>query len=401
MASRLGIDLDKLTFEAKQLKPATEKKTSKTADLDDLFDNVNDIIYTRDLEGTITSINAPGEKFFGHPRSQIVGGTLHELFQDPDIEKNLRATNEKLIKKGTDRSIVAMMDRNGKLRHLEFNVSLIRDENNKPAGARGIMRDVTEAKELEQELRNRTKELEEVNEKLKELDRIKADFTAMLVHDLKTPASTMIMALEFLQEKFGKDGDRIEQMIAAGMSSGRTILQIVEDMLDIFRFESNKMELDRLITPVRELYEEVYQEASLQAQRKGIELSQKIQPNLPSVFADRPKMRRAISNLLSNAIKFTPSGGKVILDVSSTSGTGIDADSTFVEICVLDTGEGIPPENLSYIFDPYWQASLKGVGTGLGLAVVKRIVSAHAGLVSVRSRLGVGSEFHITLPAST
>src|SRR5262249_22599539 len=154
-------------------------------------------------------------------------------------------------------------------------------------------------------------------------------------------------------------------------------------------------------TPVRDLVKDVYQEASVLAQRKGIELSQKLQPNLPSVSADRPKITRAVSNLLSNAIKFTPAGGKVILDVSLNSGSGVDADTTFVEICVIDTGEGIPPEQLSYIFDPYWQASLKGVGTGLGLAVVKRIVSAHGGLVSVRSRIGVGSEFHITLPAAT
>jgi len=399
MATRLGIDLDKLTFEAKQLKP--KRGRVRETHLDDLFDNVDDIIYTRNLEGAITSLNAAGERFFGYPRNRIVGGTLHELFQDPDMEQNLRATNEKLIKKGADRSVVTMTDRSGKLRHLEFNVSLIRDENGNPSGARGIMRDVTEAKELEQELRNRTKELEEVNEKLKELDRIKADFTAMLVHDLKTPASTMIMALEFLQEQSGKDGGRIEQTITAGLNSGRTILQIVEDMLDVFRFETSKVELNRVLLPFPEVFVDAYREASVMAQRKKIELAQEIENNLPSVLVDKPKMSRAISNLFSNALKFTPTRGKVILKVRSTSGSGIDAGSKFVEMCVMDTGEGIPPEHLSYIFDPYWQASLKGIGTGLGLAVVKRIVSAHGGLVSVRSRLGVGSEFHITLPAET
>ena len=399
MAKRLEIDLDRLTFEAKQQKPKVEKKPVVTSDLDDLFDNVNDIIYTRDLDGIITSMNAAGERFFGFPRKEIVGGTLHQLFQDPDVEKNLKATNEKLIKKGADRSVVSLMDRAGKLRHLEFNVTLMTDENAAPVGARGIMRDVTEAKELEQELRHRTSELEEVNEKLKELDRIKADFTAMLVHDLKTPASTMIMALEFLQDTYGKDSERIEQLIAAGLSSGRTILQIVQDMLDVFRFESSKTELNRAVLTVQELLQDPCREAMLAAANKGIELTQNIPEKLPLISVDKPKMTRAISNLLSNALKFTPQGGKVTLNVNPVAGSGVASDTTFVEVCVIDTGEGIPPEHLSYIFDPYWQASLKGVGTGLGLAVVKRIVSAHGGVVSVRSKLGVGSEFILTLPA--
>ncbi|MCI0604140.1 sigma 54-interacting transcriptional regulator [bacterium] len=399
MANRLGIDLDHLTLEARDRKPKLEKKQEVEKGLDDLFDNVNDIIYTRDLDGTITSLNAAGERFFGHPRSEIVGGTLHELFHDPDIEKNLRATNERLIKQGVDRSVVSMMDRNGKLRHLEFNVSLMRDENGDPSGARGIMRDVTEAKELEQELRNRTKELEESNEKLKELDRIKADFTAMLVHDLKTPAATMILALEFLQERFGGKADRIEEVIATGLTSGRTILQLVEDMLDIFRFESNKMELRRSVLTIPELLHDPMQEASLQAEKKGINFYSELDENLPPVSVDSPKMMRAVSNLLSNAFKFTPAGGKVILRVTTGKGSGVNSDSTYVDVCVVDTGQGIPTEHLSYIFDPYWQTPLKGVGTGLGLAVVKRIVSAHGGLVFVRSKLGVGSEFHIALPA--
>ena len=402
MAARLKIDLDRLTFEAKQQRPKIRAKQSAAkTDFDDLFDNVNDIVYTRDLDGTITSINAAGERFFGFARKEIVGGTLHQLFQDPDIEKNLRSTNEKLIKKGTDRSIVSLADRAGKVHQLEFNVSLIRDEAGNPAGARGIMRDVTEAKELEQELRNRSKELEELNEKLKELDRIKADFTAMLVHDLKTPASTMIMALEFLKEQFPGEGERIQQLIGAGLSSGRTILQIVEDMLDVFRFESNKMELNRTILTVRDVLQSSYEEADVQARQKGVELSEKIHGTLPSISADKPKMSRAVANLLHNAIKFTPPGGNVTLDVSVTKGAGIDSGTEFVEICIIDTGEGIPAEQLSYIFDPYWQASLKGVGTGLGLAVVKRIVSAHGGVVSVRSKVGVGSEFLISLPAVT
>ncbi len=381
---------------------ARKREPRQTANPQDLFDNVNDIIYTRDFEGAITSINAAGERFFGHPRQTLIGRSLHEFFENTDLEQNLRDTNEKLLKEGVDRSVVSVPQAGGRIRHLECNVSLVRSKSGKPIGARGIMRDVTEAKEFEEQLHRRTRELEEANEKLKELDRIKADFTAMLVHDLKTPAASMMMALEFIRDQSGKKGSpEVLAMISAGLSSGRTILEIVQDMLEIFRFESNQIELSPSLLRVEEVVENAFNEIAIQATRKKIHLSKTVSGTLPDIHADKLMISRVISNLLSNAIKFTPSGGKVHLGAEAKEGSSLDRGNTFVEIRVTDTGEGIAPELVSYIFDPYWQASRKGVGTGLGLAVVKRIVSAHGGNVSVVSKLGVGSEFLIKLPAAS
>jgi len=112
------------------------------------------------------------------------------------------------------------------------------------SGARGIMRDITEAKALEARLRSQTRAVEEANEKLRELNRIKADFTAMLVHDLKTPISTMIMALQLLKDVLTDEhSSDLHTMIEGGLASGRSTVKIVEDMLELFRFDSTEVTL--------------------------------------------------------------------------------------------------------------------------------------------------------------
>lgn len=400
MSQRLGIDLDSMTFDAPPRRRRGAGKKA-AAPQDDLFDNVNDIVYTRDMEGLITSINLAGEHFFGTPRARLLGSSLHGLFADEELEDNLKATNEKLLHDGADRSVMEVKNGAGQFRILESNVSLMRDASGKPAGARGIMRDVTESKELEALLRQQKLEVEEANEKLKELNRIKADFTAMLVHDLKTPTASMIMALDFVQSRLSAEqGSDLDRMIKAGLAAGRTMIQIVEDMLELFRVDSTEIDLLRSLHTVDDMVRDPYEEVLILAQQKGIELESRIPTGLPLVEVDRMKMSRVFANLLGNAVKFTSPGGQIRMEARRSEGASIERGSTFVQVSISDTGEGIAPEHLSYIFDPYWQSSHKGAGTGLGLAIVKRIVSAHGGSVSVRSKPGIGSEFTVTLPVN-
>jgi len=425
MAKRLNIDLDHWNVDPRS---GRRKRVSVPASANaspvslEAFDHLDDIVYTRDFSGVITSINAAGERFFGIPRQQIVGTTFHGLI-DPAMEASLRTTNDKLLSDGHDRSEVIVRDRDGRVRVLEFNVALFRDAKGQPAGARGIMRDVSEAKELESRLRSQAQLLEEANEKLKELNRIKADFTAMLVHDLKSPISTMMMALQLLQEILPSEGNEdLHKVIAGGLASGRSMVQIVEDMLELFKYDSTEPSLASNRVPVEELIEDPFNEALVQAQLKGIELTRQIEPGLPDVLVDRIKICRVLSNLLSNALNFTQPGGKVRIEVQKSQhqrwvpwmrkGDSVhiegmaeweastDRSKASVQFSVSDTGAGILPANLSYVFDPYWHSKRKGTGTGLGLAVVKRIVTAHRGFLAVRSRVGVGSEFYFTLPAA-
>ena len=169
---------------------------------------------------------------------------------------------------------------------------------------------------------------------------------------------------------------------------------------------------------IEDLIQDPPNEALVQAQLKGLELTREIESGLPDVLVDRVKICRVLSNLLSNALNFTEPGGKVRIEVQKSrsekwmpwmrKGTSVhiegmaegDKGKVFVQFSVCDTGAGIPPENLFYVFDPYWHSKQEGTGTGLGLAVVKRIVTAHRGFLAVRSRVGVGSEFYFTLPAA-
>jgi PAS domain S-box-containing protein len=374
--------------DASHAQPPDATAAAATADF---FDNVNDIVYTRDMDGIITSINFAGERFFGTPRHTLIGKSLHGLFSDELLEDNLKATNQKLLQEGADRSIVQIQDATGRLRMLESNVSLVRDANHNAVGARGIMRDVTEAKELEVFLREQMTELEEANEKLKEFNRIKTDFTAMLAHDLKAPTASMIMALEYLLTAMKDAPESDRRMIEAGLAAGRNMIGIVEDMLELFKSDSTRMELNKTPVEIGDLVQDALREAQIPASRQGISLEPKIPDGLPKVAVDRQKMNRVFSNLLCNALKFTTAGGRIVVEARRAEGDG------FVEILVCDNGEGIAPEHLSYIFDPYWRASQKR-GTGLGLAIVKRIVSAHGGSVAVQSKPGNGSEFSVRLP---
>jgi len=423
MAKRLDIDLDHWNAEprsGRQKRVSTPASATTVPVSLEAFDHLDDIVYTRDFAGLITSINAAGERFFGIPREQIVGRSLHSLV-DPAMEDSLRTTNDKLLTEAHDRSEVIVRDRQGRVRVLEFDAALFRDAAGQPAGARGIMRDVSEAKELESRLRNQARLLEEANEKLKELNRIKADFTAMLVHDLKTPISTMMMALQLLQETLPSEANEdLHKVVAGGLASGRSMVQIVEDMLELFKFNSTELLLASDRVPVGELIQDPFNEALVQAQLKGIDLTRQIETGLPDVLVDKIKICRVLSNLLSNALNFTQPGGKVRIEAQKSrfqnwvpwmrKGDSVhiegmaewkasaDRSKAFVQFSVCDTGAGIPPANLSYLFDRYWHS--KREGTGLGLAVVRRIVTAHRGFLAVRSRLGIGSEFYFTLPAA-
>jgi signal transduction histidine kinase len=134
--------------------------------------------------------------------------------------------------------------------------------------------------------------------------------------------------------------------------------------------------------------------------RKSIKFSYGCEDHLPTIIGDAGKLHRALSNLMSNAVKFTPDGGQIWLEARLMEGTQVDAGVPYVVFSVVDSGEGIPAQDLPYIFDAYYQAAgrNKDLGTGLGLAIVKRIAAAHGGNVAVRSQVGVGTAFSMMLP---
>jgi two-component system sensor histidine kinase/response regulator len=248
-------------------------------------------------------------------------------------------------------------------------------------------------------LHEHTRKLEEANERLKELDRIKAGFTAMLVHDLRSPLSVVQVTLQMLESDSLVAQSEYKTLIRESLASCNDLFELTSDLMEIFRSESTTMVLSLSRMSLQRLVEEPFRQATVLASKKDISLDLRLPDEPLVVRADSYKLQRALTNLLSNAVKFTPRGGTIGLHVTPPQSlSGVDASEVLID--VIDSGDGIPPHDLPFIFDPYYQANTQnsGMGSGLGLAIVKRIVAAHGGEVSVKSKLGQGSRFSIRLP---
>ncbi len=243
------------------------------------------------------------------------------------------------------------------------------------------------------------------NEELALATRLKDEFLANMSHELRTPLNAILGMSEALQEQvFGTINQEQKESLETIASSGKHLLELINDILDVAKIESGQVEIDCSQTSIDELCQSSLPFVKQQALRKRIHLELKIAPNLPELFIDERRIRQALINLLSNAIKFTPERGRVSLAVSLQQNLAKITHEITSEIrfAVTDTGIGISPENLQKLFQPFVQIdgalNRQNTGTGLGLALVKSIVEMHKGTVTATSEVGVGSCFTIALP---
>lgn len=262
-----------------------------------------------------------------------------------------------------------------------------------------------ELRETNNQLERQRAQLLEANQKLKDVEQAKADFTAMLVHDLKSPLTVVKTMLDLLQfdEVINQAiaEQRLTDVMVASERNVDKILDLIQEILEFSRIESQNLNLDTEPVNIEGILRDCVVTTSVTALQNHITVEADIQENLPLVYGDRVKLERVFSNLLSNAVKFTPTNGKITIEARQMN----QPDSTSLEppliaVHISDTGEGIPAEEVPYVFEPYRQATKrKGrLGVGLGLAIVKRIVTAHKGQLCVESQLGVGSRFTVLLP---
>ncbi|MDW8202564.1 MAG: PAS domain S-box protein, partial [Cyanobacteriota bacterium SKYGB_h_bin112] len=262
-----------------------------------------------------------------------------------------------------------------------------------PEEALVIVRDITERKQTEAQLRHS-------NEQLMRATRLKDEFLANMSHELRTPLNAILGMTEgLLEETFGSitlDQRRALQTIER---SGNHLLELINDILDLAKIEAGQLDIHLAPVSIANLCHASLTFVSTQAAKKGIRLVTNLPPQLPELLVDERRIRQVLINLLTNAVKFTPHGGQVTIEVSLQS-TAPDAD--WLRIAVIDTGIGIPPKHLQHLFQPFVQIdsalNRKYEGTGLGLALVKRLVDLHGGVVGVTSEVGVGSCFTIDLP---
>ncbi|MBI2619718.1 MAG: hybrid sensor histidine kinase/response regulator [Ignavibacteriales bacterium] len=257
------------------------------------------------------------------------------------------------------------------------------------------------------ELLVRTKTLVQLKRMEAELERTKADFMAMLVHDLRSPLAGIKDVIEFIRELERGDRNLTPDhftLLSASQESAERLLQLINNLLDISKFEAGKITLHKESVSLPQLVERVAKQMDFQFRQKEISLDLKVDSDLPHVQADGGKVGQVFMNLLSNALKFSNSGGHV--EVAAKQATektaGLNDAHKVVVVSVTDSGMGIPAEEIPNIFQRYKQAStakrVRQKGTGLGLAICKLIVEAHGGSIKVESQPGKSTTFQFTLP---
>lgn len=257
--------------------------------------------------------------------------------------------------------------------------------------------------DLKLQLEEKATQLQETVGKLEELARQREEFTAVLVHDIRSPLSTVLAALEITEMRAEEarvlDKD-LKEIFGHSYRTVDHIMSLVNEILDFAKSEGGRDTMEFFALPPAPVVGEAVENIRLAAQQKNLSVVFEAAPDQGKIFLDRKRMVRAMGNLLSNAIKFTPEGGTITVTVSETTGTGLEAGKRFAVIRVEDTGAGIPARDLPYIFNPYYQAKQKTrqLGTGLGLAIVQRIVAAHGGNITAQSAEGIGTAFVIALP---
>jgi signal transduction histidine kinase/CheY-like chemotaxis protein len=252
---------------------------------------------------------------------------------------------------------------------------------------------------LAQRVKERTAELSKANAELARASRLKDEFLAGMSHELRTPLNTILGSSEILQsETFGSLNERQAKYARNIEESGRHLLSLINDILDISKVEAGKLKLDIGPVSVEAVCEASIRLVKQLAHKKQVNLSTQFSNTITILQADERRLKQVLVNLLSNAIKFTPEGGKVGLEV------GEDSAREAIYFCVWDTGIGISKEDMGRLFQPFVQldSSLarQHAGTGLGLSLVSRMVELHKGGVSVESEAGQGSRFTIFLPYS-
>jgi len=252
-----------------------------------------------------------------------------------------------------------------------------------------------ELRTINRSLDTRLGELAERNVALFESNKLKSQFLANVSHELRTPLTSIIGFAELLREASASDGGRFLRYSENIMSSGRLLLGIINDLLDLAKIEAGRMELHLGTVELSQLAHNLIDFMRPLAQKKNLQLAADVPDNFPPIVSDSGRIQQILYNLLSNAVKFTTDGGVVELKLRVL-------DDGHVTLAVRDTGVGIAPEQMANVFEKFRQLdgsmTREHGGTGLGLAISKELAAVLGGTISVESEVGKGSIFTVTLP---
>ena len=364
-----------------------------------LVEGANDLIWSQDQDGRFTYLSPQFQTLFGWEPSEWIRKSFIELVHPadrpwviPDHRQDI------LLKRRSNSPEFRHRHRDGHYIWVRVSATPILNSEGISIGRQGILTDISDRKQAEAVMEQQLAVIEAANRELARATRLKDEFLANMSHELRTPLNAILGMAEGLQEEvFGAIGDRQRRALQTIERSGSHLLELINDILDVAKIEAGQIELECSPVSVTHLCESSLAFVKQQMFQKRIRLETRLPAQLPHLLMDERRIRQVLINLLNNAVKFTPEGGQIFLEVSRL-------DPERLRIAVRDTGIGIAPENVRKLFQPFIQIdsalNRQYQGSGLGLALVKRLVELHGGRVELTSELGVGSCFAIDLPAS-
>ncbi|WP_254031777.1 PAS domain S-box protein [Planktothrix agardhii] len=362
-----------------------------------LVEGANDLIWSFDLDGLYTYLSPQFETLFGWKPSEWIGKSFVDLVHPDDLEMLIKNNHQYILAGETSHNLeIRHLHRDGHYLWVRISATAIKNEQGTIIGRQGILSDISDRKQYEVQL-------QQTNLELARATRMKDEFLANMSHELRTPLNAILGMSEAMQEEiFGPLNQKQHQSVQTIEKSGTHLLALINDILDVAKIESGKIELNCTPTPITELCESSLIFIKQQALKKRISIQTEISPYLPNLLIDERRIRQVLINLLNNAIKFTPEGGGVSLTVKLESSTETALSNHYISFAVTDTGIGIAHENLAKLFQPFVQIdsalNRQYMGTGLGLTLVKKIVEIHGGEVKVKSTIDLGSCFAFRLP---
>ncbi len=349
-----------------------------------ILNSLSELVIFMDLELRVVWANRAALDHAGLKLEDIIGQRYKELFPMSDAISG-KSLAQKALESGDEES-GEVVTPDGKVWLIR--ADLIKDEDGRATGVLQTGLDITAHKRSEEKLLQAKLEAEAASY-------TKSEFLANMSHELRTPLNSIIGFSDILLERvFGELNGKQLKYVSNISTSGKHLLGLINDILDLSKVEAGKMDMHYSEFSIGSVFEEVKATLSPLAQTKALEINFEVKPDFGNIQADRSRLIQILYNLISNAIKFTPEGGKVTICCKKSGNRAV--------FSVTDTGIGISPEDQKKLFQPFTQidssSSKQYCGTGLGLALVKKIVNLHQGDIWIESEPEKGSTFTFTIP---
>ena len=376
--------LDGVIFDYTERKKTLEELKHASAEWQRTFDSISDLVFILDKDFTILKANKACLENLKLKPEEMIGKKCHQVVHGlgaawPNCPFDQTCMDQKIHTEEVNDPRLGVT--------LLVTTSPIFNDNGEFVGAIHIAKDITLIKDYQHDL-------EDKNKKLKELDHLKSEFISVVSHELRTPLSIIKDGISLVLDGItGEITPKQDKILQTSKDNVDRLARIINNLLDISKIESGKVELKRKLVDINALVRKVARDFDLKAKERGLDLKLNLPAAELNLLIDEDKIAEVFVNLLSNAFKFTQNGF-VQIEI-------IDGGNE-IQCVVSDSGLGIRPENLLKIFEKFTQFDrVDGPGekgTGLGLSIVKGLVELHGGKIRVESQFGRGARFHFTLP---